>query len=276
MTSTEELRSATELQGIARAAAAAGAEVALALWRDRDRLDVRTKRDADDLVSDADLRTQRAVFDVLERHRPHDLLIGEEQQQHPASSGGAVEWWVDPIDGTTSYLYGRSDWSVSVAAVDPGDREVVAAAVIEPVLGVTTTAARGAGSWCDGRRLRVRERVELARALVDVNLGTTGQRSRAGLMVGALAERVRDVRRGGSAATTLALVATGRSDAAWVPGLRAWDGAAGLLIAAEAGAVVGDLAGPTDAAWPASGDVLAAPAGLWGPLRDLLADVYRA
>jgi myo-inositol-1(or 4)-monophosphatase len=93
-------------------------------------------------------------------------------------------------------------------------------------------------------------------------------------MIDALVPRVRDVRRGGSAAAALAQLATGRADAVWVPGLQPWDCAAGVLLVQESGGLVGDLAGPSAGTWPASGDVLAAGRNLWEPLRTLLAGVY--
>jgi myo-inositol-1(or 4)-monophosphatase len=270
---------ARELVDVAAAAARAGARVSLAAWQERAHLAVGTKAGPDDLVTEADLRTQEAVFEVLAARRPADVLRGEEQIDRDGSSepaAGAVEWWVDPIDGTTSFVYGRADWSVSVAAVDRQTGLIVAAAVSEPVLGTTTTAAIGCGAWSAAQRLRVRPCDDLARALVDVNLGTAAQRVVAGQLVGRLADRVRDIRRGGSAALALVGVATGRSDAAWVPGLQAWDGAAGLLIAAEAGATVGDLTGATQPQWPVSGDVLAAAPPVFDELRALLVPVYGA
>jgi myo-inositol-1(or 4)-monophosphatase len=94
-------------------------------------------------------------------------------------------------------------------------------------------------------------------------------------MVAALVTRVRDVRRGGSAAAALAHVATGRADAAWLPGLQPWDCAAGVLLVQEAGGVVGDLAGRSPGTWPGSGDVLAAAGPLWEQLRTMLAGAYR-
>jgi myo-inositol-1(or 4)-monophosphatase len=112
---------------------------------------------------------------------------------------------------------------------------------------------------------------DLSRALVEVNFGRPDQRPRAGAQLDALLPRVRDVRRGGSAAAALAQVATGRAEAYWGPGLRAWDGSAGLLLVTEAGGRVGDLGGETGAVWPRSGDVLASAAGLWEPLREALA-----
>ena len=260
-----------ELLEVAREAARAGADVA-ARWRTRaDALDVEEKADPGDLVSQADRETEDAVRAVLAVRRPDDGVLGEEDGERPGST--AVRWVVDPVDGTTNYLYGRPDWAVSVAAMAP-DGRVLAGVVVEPAVGRTTWAAAGGGTWADGRRVPDLRQDDLVRALVELNLGRGPQRGRSGRLLDALVPRVRDVRRGGSAAVALAQVATRRADAAWVPGLQPWDCAAGVLLVAEAGGVVGDLAGPTPGAVPASGDVLAAPVALWEPLRALLAPVY--
>jgi myo-inositol-1(or 4)-monophosphatase len=89
-----------------------------------------------------------------------------------------------------------------------------------------------------------------------------------------LVPQVRDVRDCGSAASALAAVAAGRLDAYWGPGLREWDGAAGLLLVNEAGGATGDMTGSSRGAWPASGDILAANPGLWEQLQPLLVAVY--
>jgi myo-inositol-1(or 4)-monophosphatase len=264
---------ARELLAIGRRAADAGAEVATAWARRREELRVEEKAAADDLVSQADRDTEAAIRAVLAERRPDDGVLGEEDGAIPGRSG--IEWLIDPIDGTTNYLYGRADWAVSVAAVHSANSRTLAGVVAEPALGLVTEAFRGGGAWSDGRRLRRRGAVELERALVEVNWGRPQQRRLSADLLRALGPRVRDVRRGGSAAAALAQVADGRADAYWGPGLQAWDGAAGALIAAEAGAKVGDLDGLSDGNWPAGGAILAAAPGLWEPLRQLLRGVYR-
>ena len=260
------------LLAVARAAAEAGARVARR-WADRlVELDVGEKAGPHDLVSRADTEAETAVRTILAAERPHDGVLGEEAGEQPGSTG--VRWVVDPIDGTTNYLYGRPDWAVSVAATDPSGR-VLAGVVVEPATGRTTWALAGGGAWAQGQRLPTLAQTDLGRALVELNLGRPAdQKPLSGRLLDALVPHVRDVRRGGSAAVALAQVATGRVDAAWVPGLQPWDCAAGLLLVAEAGGTVGDLHGPTPGAVPQSGDVLAAPAALWEPLRRLLGPVY--
>jgi myo-inositol-1(or 4)-monophosphatase len=255
------------LRRIARVAAAAGAGVALDWQRRASELRVEEKAASDDLVSQADRDAEGAIRAVILDHRPEDAVVGEEGGTHEGTSG--VSWLVDPIDGTTNYLYGRADWAVSVAAVGAGG-SLLAAAVAEPAVRRVTEASLGGGTWVGARGVAALPQTDLGRALVELNVGRPAQRPRFGAVTDALVGRVRDVRRCGSAAAALARVATGRANAAWLPGLQPWDCAAGILLVAEAGGIVGDLAGPGSARVPRSGDVLAAPPPLWEPLRALL------
>jgi myo-inositol-1(or 4)-monophosphatase len=262
-----------QLLNLAREAAIAGAEVAVKWSRHREELEVEEKAGPDDLVSQADRDAERAIRGVLSRARPEDGVLGEEDGDQVGESG--VRWLVDPIDGTTNYLYGRPDWAVSVAAVRAEDSRTLAAVVAEPELGRLTEASLGGGAWSEERRLRCSRCADLSRALVEINLGRPEQRDRAVDLMRVLAPRLRDVRRGGSAAAALTQVAAGRADAYWGPGLQSWDAAAGLLIASEAGGVVGDLNRPSGGDWPDGGDVLAAAPALWEPLREILRGIYR-
>ncbi|MCQ4361146.1 inositol monophosphatase [Mycobacterium gordonae] len=265
---------AAELMAVARHAAEAGARVAMHWRENAHQLRIEEKTGPRDLVSRADRESEDAIVAVLSGLRPDDGVLGEE---HGGKDGATdVLWTIDPIDGTTNYLYGRSDWAVSVAALRRADRRVLAAAVAEPTVGRMTTACDGGGAWSQGRRLAMPVRDSLDTALIEVNFGADNQRHLAGAVIDVLVPNTRDVRRGGSAARALAQVATGRADAAWVPGLQSWDGAAGLLLVAEAGGVVGDLDGETAGHWPATGDVLAASPALWPSLHRLLAPVYAA
>jgi fructose-1,6-bisphosphatase/inositol monophosphatase family enzyme len=262
----------TELVDVARMAATAGAGVAMRWWADHTRLEVKQKRGPRDLVSKADHETEAEIRKVLRQLRPDDSVLGEEGGLIDGTSG--IRWIIDPIDGTTSYLYGRPDWAVSVAAVRCSDETIVAGAVVEPVAGWTTCAQRGGGTYLNDRRVRVNDVVSLDHALVEINFGRDDQREVAGEMVHELATRVRDLRRGGSAASALAHVATGRADAVWSPGLQPWDCAAGVLLVEEAGGSVGDLREMAAGLWPNSGDVLAANPALLRALRGILEPIY--
>ncbi len=263
-----------ELTSVAQSAAQAGARVAMGWLNRAGDLGVEEKNGPRDLVSRADRDTEDAIVSAIRRARPDDGILGEERGTIAGTSG--VMWAVDPIDGTTNYLYRRPDWAVSVAALRHDDQSLLAAAVCEPMLERVTTAGADGGTWSGGRRVSLTNVDFLASALIELNLGREDQRAQAGAMIDALAPRSRDIRRGGSAAVALAQLATGRADAVWAPGLQPWDGAAGVLLVHEAGGMVGDLCGSTPGCWPASGDVLAAGPALWSPLRELLAPIYRS
>ena len=160
-----------------------------------------------------------------------------------------MRWIVDPLDGTVNYLYGLRDWAVSIAAEVDG--AVVAGVVEVPRHGETFTAVTGQGAWLHRGEARLALRcssgVPLDQALVGTGFGyDPGRRQVQGEVVAALLPHIRDIRRGGSAAVDLCSVAAGRLDAFYERGLNYWDFAAGGLIAREAGALVGGLAGRTE------------------------------
>ena len=255
---------------VARAAGAA----ALA-WRERTGLIVQEKTGPGDLVSQADRDAEQAARDVLARRRPGDAVTGEEAGTTCGTDlADQVRWLIDPIDGTTNYVYGRDDWAVSVAAVDADSGAVLAGVVAEPAGGRVTGARLGGGTRCNGRLVQIRATTSLDQVVADVGLGRAAHRPLAGRLFELAVPQLRDLRRSGSAALALVHVATGRADACWGPGLQPWDAAAGLLLVVEAGGVVGDLDGPGDGAFPASGNVLAAAPAVFEPLRHLLCEVY--
>ncbi|MDG4795541.1 inositol monophosphatase family protein [Micromonospora sp. WMMD1082] len=261
-----------DLLSVALEAAEAGAEAAVGWQRRIGELRIEEKGGPYDLVSQADQAAEAAIRKVLAQVRPDDQVLGEEGGLNDAV--GDVRWVVDPIDGTTNFLYGRPDWAVSVAACRADSGELLAGAVVEPVSGRRTWAGAGIGAWSNGARLRPYALNDLQRALVEVHLGRGAWRARAGEVIDALLPNVRDVRRTGSVACALACCATGRAEAAWLPSVQPWDVAAGVLIVRESGWLVGDLTGFTPDGLPCTGEILAAPAPLWEPLRDLLVAAY--
>jgi myo-inositol-1(or 4)-monophosphatase len=248
---------------LARAAATLAARLVVE-ERPRGPLEVTaTKSSATDIVTVMDQRAERAIVEHISAARPDDGFLGEEGAARTGTSG--VTWVVDPIDGTVNYLYEIPAYAVSVAASVDG--RVVAGAVVNPASGETWTAARGAGAWLDGRRVRVNAAPEMAMALVATGFGyEPARRARQADILRAVLPRVRDVRRAGAASLDLCALATGRVDAYYEQGLKPWDLAAGGLVAEEAGAVVGGLRGrPAGEAL-----VVAAPPGLFEPLAELL------
>jgi myo-inositol-1(or 4)-monophosphatase len=212
-----------------------------------DRVEVAaTKSSAVDPVTEMDRASEELLRRRISAARPDDAILGEEGSDVRGTSG--LTWVVDPIDGTVNYLYGVASYAVSVAVVagppDPTRWTALAGAVHSIVDGRTWTAARGQGATADGRPLRVNEPAELSRCLVGTGFGYAAARRahQAGVLTTVL-PRVRDIRRLGSAAVDLCLVAEGRLDLYYERGLNPWDLAAGALVAAEAGATVTGLRG---------------------------------
>ncbi len=222
-----------------------------------------TKSSPTDLVTAADRAAESLIIEGILAARPGDGIAGEEGGSRAGTSG--VVWHIDPIDGTTNYVYGIPAFAVSIGVETEG--ELVAGAVFHPSRGCLYHAVRGGGAWRDAERLRCSPLADLATALVATGFAYQPPRRRhqAEVLVTVL-PLIRDIRRFGSAALDLCSVASGEVDAYWEQGLNHWDLAAGTVIAREAGALVANLrGGPPDA-----GCLVAAPPALFHPLRDLL------
>ncbi|MDA0249945.1 MAG: inositol monophosphatase family protein [Mycobacterium sp.] len=200
---------------------------------------VRAKSSPTDPVTPVDTATEQLVRDRLARLRPGESILGEEGG---ATRGdGAVRWVVDPIDGTVNFLYGLPAYAVSIAAQIDGVS--IAGAVADVAGNRVFSAASGCGAHvsADGRRrpLACNRVADLSMALLGTGFGyQPGRRAAQAALLARILPQVRDVRRIGSAALDLCLVAAGALDAYYEHGLHVWDWAAGALIAAEAGASV--------------------------------------
>jgi myo-inositol-1(or 4)-monophosphatase len=230
---------------------------------------VRSKSTPTDPVTVVDTETEQLLRGRLAQLRPGELVLGEEGGG-PASDAddGAVRWVLDPIDGTVNFMYSIPAYAVSVAAQVGG--ESVAGAVADVAFERIYSAGRGIGATVHGPNgqrepLRCNEIHDLSVALVGTGFAYSPERraAQAALLADVL-PHVRDIRRIGSAALDLCMVAAGRLDGFYEHGLNRWDWAAGALIAAEAGAYV-QLPGRESAALT----LVAAP-GIATGLRDHL------
>lgn len=250
-------------------------EVAIAAARDAGRLlmDFRTrelsglttKTSDTDLVSDADRAAEQLVVAAITTAYPDDAIVGEEGASSPGTTGR--RWVIDPIDGTTNFVYGIDAFCVSIGIED--DDGPVAGCVYDPVRDQTFTATRGGGAHLDGNRIAASATPVLGQALVGTGFSyRSDQREWQARVVSHLLPAVRDIRRIGSAALDLCWVASGRLDAHVERGLAPWDHAAAALVAEEAGAAVRRPAG--DESW---GLVMAGAPGI---AHDLFALVDEA
>jgi myo-inositol-1(or 4)-monophosphatase len=232
----------SELLAVAEEAARAGATVLLPRFG-RERA-LKSKSTPTDLVSEADLASERAIREVLAARRPDDGVLGEEGTGDLAGTTG-LRWVVDPLDGTIDYLYGIPQWCVSVAVED--DQGGVAGVVLDVLRDECFAAERGKGATLNGERLTPVEpgaAPPLEAALVATGFGYDAEIRRAqGAIVAGLLPAVRDIRRAGSAALDLVWTAVGRHDAYYEFGVQRWDMAAGVIACAEMGLEVRRLAG---------------------------------
>jgi myo-inositol-1(or 4)-monophosphatase len=252
-----------ELLDVAHDAARAAAAELLQRYGGPSRA-LRAKSSPTDMVSEADESAERAIRALLAARRPDDAILGEEGGSAAGTSG--VRWIVDPLDGTTNFLYGIPQWCVSVACDDADGP--IAGVVLDPLRDEAWDATRAGPARLNGEEVEASQIAELGQALVATGFGYDPElrASQAAVLEGVL-PRVRDIRRGGSAALDLAAAACGRVDAYWERGVQTWDVAAGALICERAGLEVRRLE-PADGL---PGGLLAAPPAIAGALTALVA-----
>jgi myo-inositol-1(or 4)-monophosphatase len=211
-----------------------------------DDLGVTTKSTATDVVTLMDQRAEAFIVAELSTHRPDDAILGEEGANKSGTSG--FQWVIDPIDGTVNYLHKVPHWCVSIGLMEESTGLAMAGVVYVPVLDHMYISSRGLGAWVvdagKPRELKVSDCSELSQALMGTGFGYSNTRraSQARVLQEVL-PKVADIRRLGSCAIDLCLVAEGVLDGYYERGVNAWDHAAGELIAREAGALSSGLFG---------------------------------
>jgi myo-inositol-1(or 4)-monophosphatase len=228
---------------------------------------VRAKSTPTDPVTVVDTETERLLRGRLAELRPGEHILGEEEG---GSTGGAegLTWVLDPIDGTVNFMYGLDAYAVSVGVQRDGSS--LAGAVANVPTGALYSAALGHGAHIRQAGvttpLVASPAVELSMSLLGTGFSyAPEQRARQAEILAKMLPVVRDVRRMGSAALDLCMVAAGRLDAYYEDGVHIWDWAAGALIAAEAGAMM--RLPPAD---KGAGLIVAAAPGIADALADAL------
>ncbi|MCP4940707.1 MAG: inositol monophosphatase [Planctomycetaceae bacterium] len=225
---------------LAITAAKAGA-VELMLRRDNRVVQEKAPKD---LVTDADLASQKAIREILLQGFPDYVFVGEEEGENepPADvrrgdPSAQPCWVVDPLDGTINYVHRLQSFAVSIGLYANG--KMCLGVVYDPVSEELFTAIDGEGAKCNGLPIKASDCSELGDALVACSFpaGVQGGDPEVAKFVTVL-EQCRSLRRLGSCALNMCYVAAGRLDAYWATNVSAWDSAAGTVIAREAGAVL--------------------------------------
>lgn len=208
-------------------------------------LQVSNKGDID-LVTEADVASEKLIIDRIKSHYPRHAILAEESG---ATDGvefipGKSEWkWIiDPLDGTTNYAHGYPCFCVSIALEREGKIEV--GVIYDPMRDEMFAAERGSGATLNERRIRVSTVDDLNSAMLCTGFPyNVRERPDFTRLFANFTMEAQAVRRDGSASLDLAYLACGRFDGFWEEGLNAWDIAAGVLLIEEAGGRVSDFSG---------------------------------
>lgn len=260
----------SELLSVARTIAAEAGELIVSARRGD--IQVATTKSSDiDIVTKMDLAAERLLRERLAELRPDDAILGEEGGASRGTSG--ITWVLDPIDGTVNYLYGLPSYSVSVGAVSgiatPEEWTLEAGAVFEGGTRTLWSAARGLGAWRGEAPLVRPPGPALSSTLLATGFQYLAERrALQGALVAKMLPQVRDIRRLGSCALDICMVASGQVDAYYEHGLNAWDFAAAALIAREAGVRIEGLHGEP----PNTRLTIAAPPETFDALHEALVE----
>jgi myo-inositol-1(or 4)-monophosphatase len=230
-----------ELLATALEAARASARIIRDATGGREKL-VWESKGGSDFVSEVDKASEREITATVRRRLPDASVLGEELTP-TALSGRGIVVIADPLDGTTNFLHGYPEYSVSIAIARDG--VLCAGVVLNVARDEEFTAKRGGGAFLNGKRIRVSTLREPGRALIGTGFPfKTLEKLPAYLEQFSLVMRgTAGIRRAGSAALDLSNVACGRFDAFWELVLAPWDVAAGMLMVQEAGGIITDLDG---------------------------------
>lgn len=205
--------------------------MALEYFQRRESLGV-TMKGAQDWLTVADGKVEEFLRQRLSTLFPGDAIIGEE-------GGGEASdavWIIDPIDGTANFARGDRNWCISIGFLSQGIPEV--GIIVAPALDELYVGRRGQGARMNGQPIKVSGGKDLTRACIELGWSTRIPVSDHVAMVGRGFAAGAAVKRAGSGALGLCHVANGRTDAYAELHINSWDVAAGVVIAAEAGAHV--------------------------------------
>ncbi len=222
-----------------------------------------------DFVTAADKRSEKIIFEELQKARPDYSFMMEESGEVKGNDPDHV-WIIDPLDGTHNFMHGVPHWSISIALEQKG--QIVSGLIYDCAKDEMFTAEKGGGAWLRNRRLRVSGRNVLEQCMV--NYGQPVNTSEARDLFYKELRVVQShtmVRRFASAALDLAYVGAGRIDAYWERGIKPWDVAAGVLIVKEAGGAVSSIENDDNPVY--SGNLVSGNQQVHSDIRKLLKTV---
>ncbi|MBR5262257.1 MAG: inositol monophosphatase [Clostridia bacterium] len=201
---------------------------------------ITAKEGKKNFVTKYDVAVQEFLFNELGKAFPEAEFVGEEGESNMASS--ALRFIIDPIDGTTNFMQDYRCSCISVALCKEND--IIAGVVYNPYSGEIFSAEKGKGACLNGERISVSDRpLSDGLALFGTSPYHPENTDETFVLLRKVFDFSRDIRRSGSAAYDICMVACGRCEIFFEKALQPWDVAAGALIAKEAGGVALDYAG---------------------------------
>jgi myo-inositol-1(or 4)-monophosphatase len=191
------------------------------------------------LVTEADLASEKHIIEKINSHYPKHAVLAEESGESVLviDGGSRWKWIIDPLDGTTNYAHGYPCFCVTLALEHEG--EIVLGVTFDPTRNEIFSAEKGQGASLNNKPIRVSATEKLSEALIVTGFPyDIARREDFARNLTQFLLRSRGVRRDGSAAIDMAYVACGRFDGFWEEGLNPWDVAAGVLLIEEAGGEV--------------------------------------
>ena len=202
---------------------------------------ISSKATINDLVTEADHASEKAIFKVIQQNHPDHFILSEETGSMPTQSN--IKWIIDPIDGTINFANGIPICCVSIGVEENG--EMMMGAVYNPFMNELFFAEKGKGAFLNDQPIKVSNKNNLLTSCLVTGFPYQYLDTENGPLqiFEKLIRKSIPVRRLGSAALDLCWTASGRFDGFYEHKLQAWDSAAGYLIVQEAGGMVTDLKG---------------------------------
>lgn len=201
---------------------------------------ITAKEGKKNFVTKYDVAVQEFLFNELGKAFPEAGFVGEEGENDFSIDG--LRFIIDPIDGTTNFMQDYRCSCISVALCTGND--VIAGVVYNPYTDEIFSAEKGKGAYLNGERITVSERpLSDGLALFGTSPYHPENTDETFVLLRKVFDFSRDIRRSGSAAYDICMVACGRCEVFFEKCLQPWDIAAGTLILKEAGGTVSNYDG---------------------------------
>ncbi|PTE69785.1 inositol monophosphatase [Staphylococcus devriesei] len=206
----------------------------------KDELNIETKSNPNDLVTNVDKATENYIYDAILRNYPDHQVIGEEGHGHHIENIDGVVWVVDPIDGTLNFVHQKENFAISIGIYRDG--QPYAGLVYDVMKDVLYHAKVGEGAFENKHPLQHIEDTVLKQSLIGINPNWV-TKPKIGPIFSEIVNQSRSCRAYGSAALEIISVAKGQLATYMTPRLQPWDFAGGLIILDEVGGVSSNLLG---------------------------------